>query len=134
MASHTLSRQQIRERKRQLEREENVKRDRQTSLQELNDAERLIEQKRSTRHQMALQTGSLAVAILAQIPEKRDGVEGIARRATQFLEDLLDAQHKMVLQPDDDEDDEDDEDDDDLPLASAARFDAEIADLEEARL
>jgi hypothetical protein len=131
MASHTLNRQQIRERKRKLEREDNVRRDRHASLQELNDAERLIEQKRSGRHQMALQTGSLAVAILAQIPEKRDGVEGIARRATQFLEDLLDSQHRMVLQPDDEDDEDDDEDDEELPLASVAHFDGEIEDVRE---
>jgi len=117
-----LSRQQIRERKRHLEKEERAKRSQQQSLQELNEAERLLEQQRQSRHQMALQTGSLCTAILAQIPEKRDGCEGIAGKAIGFLDALITAQtiELTTAEPTGDEDDEDqdDEDDDDEPVLS----------------
>jgi hypothetical protein len=134
MASHTLSRQQIRERRRHLEREEKDKRDRQVSLAELNEADRLLEQKRQSRHQMALQTGSLAVAILAQIPEKRDGIQAIEQRAIDFLNALLDAQYTfLTFGPDQEDEDDDDEDDDEpaLTVAAEKQYDAEAADLAE---
>ncbi|MGB8966833.1 MAG: hypothetical protein WCB99_14450 [Candidatus Cybelea sp.] len=117
-----LSRQQIRERKRHLEKEEHQKRSRQQSLQELNDAERLLEQKRSTRDQVALQTGSLCVAILSQIPEHRTGIDGIADKAIRLLDDMLTLRHIQLTadEPEDEGDDEDTEDEDEEAFAEAS--------------
>jgi len=116
-----LSRQQIRERKRHLEKEERAKRNHQQSLQELTEAERLLEQRRQSKHQMALQTGSLCTAILAQIPEKRDGCEGVSQKAIDFLDALISAQHTELTtsdpEPEDDDDEDDEQDDEQAPLS-----------------
>jgi len=111
-----LSRQTIRERKRQLEKEERAKRTQQQSLQELNEAERIIEQRRQTRHQNALQTGSLATAILAQIPEKRDGCTGITQKAINYLDALLEHAHieLTTAEPEDEPEEEENGDEDDF--------------------
>lgn len=120
-----LSRQQIREKKRQLEKVEAAKRNSQQSLAELNEAERLLEQKRSAREQMALQTGSLCVAVLSQVPEHRAGVEPLAKKAVAFIERLIDLHDASLTainepEPDDDEEDDEDEQDDDDALAIAS--------------
>lgn len=107
-----LSRQQIRERKRHLQKEENQKRKQALTLAELNEQERLHEQKRNGRDQMALQTGSLCVALLAQVPEKRDGVDGIATKAIDFLDSLISRQQTQLTAADEPEEEEPEEDDD----------------------
>lgn len=118
-----LSRQQIRERKRQLQKVERQKRDNTQSLAELNDAERLIEQRKTTRDQMLLQRGDLAVAIVSQVPEhKAPGVSAVIDKAVSFLDLMMDQSISVLTETDEPEnDDEDDDDDDeDEPLAAAS--------------
>jgi hypothetical protein len=121
-----LSRQQIRERKRHLERLEEKNQSRRLSLQELNEAERALDAKQQQRDQLALQTASLCTAILSQIPEHREGTKTIATKATRFIDALLDARYQdltatTVDPPPDEDDDEDDANDDEpAPLEAVA--------------
>ena len=118
-----LSRQQIRDRKRKLERTEHQNQSRRLSLQELNEAERLLDQKQQSRDQLALQTASLCTAILSQIPEHREGTKEIAHKATRFIDALLDARYEDLAEmttADVPEEDDDDDDDDEPVVAELA--------------
>jgi len=119
-----LNRQQIREQKRHLVKAERVKRDAAQSLAELNEAERLFEQKKSNKDQMILQRGSLAVAIVSQIPERRPGTEEIQTKAVRFLDLMLDQAITVLTETDDedDDDDDDDEENEDEPIAVVTHF------------
>lgn len=69
---------------------------------------------------MVLQTGSLCVAILSQIPEKRDGVGKVPPKATLYLETLLDMAYENLTATEDEdepnfEDDEGDDEEDEEP-------------------
>lgn len=121
-----LSRQQIRERKRHLERLEEKNQSRRLSLQELNEAERALDAKQQQRDQLALQTASLCTAILSQIPEHREGTKDIAVKATRFIDALLDARYLDLTERattadlPDDEDDDDANDEEPAPLEAVA--------------
>lgn len=115
----SLSRQTIRERKRQLHKEETQKQTQRQTMAELIEAERLIDQKEQSQLQNALQTGSLCIAILAQVPEKRDGCEGIAQNSIDYLSALLERQTaKLTAVPPDEPEDDDEEEEDEPILAS----------------
>jgi hypothetical protein len=116
-----LSRQQIRERKRHLQKAEQQKKDNRESLAELNEAERLLDQKRNTRDQTILQRGSLCVAIISQIPEHRPGVAPLVGKAVNFLDLMLDQGITLLTETDDDDlDDPDEDEDEDEPLQAVS--------------
>lgn len=86
----------------------------QQSLQQLTEAERILDQRKQTRVQQALQTASLCTAILAQIPEHRDGIDGIVEKSISYLDVLLAQATSALMEPDEFDDDPDEESDDDL--------------------
>lgn len=113
-----LSRQQIRQRKRQLEKVRTAKRNDEQTLQELNDAERLHDSRQAQHDQLALQTGSLCVAILSQIPEHRGAA--VHLKAEAFITELLTQRHAdLTTVPEDEEDDEDEENENGEPALQA---------------